>query len=141
VKEGFEAIMGRLVGVSSQRRIQLLVTDSGSEFLNQPVQNLHRELQIEHWAVEVGDHFALGIIDRLSRTMNEMIIQDFTERGSVVWYDRIQEFINAYNSNPHRSFGNLSPEEAASGNHDAALLQLNVEKTEVPESKFTVGDI
>jgi hypothetical protein len=43
VKEGFEAIMGRLVNVSTQRRIQLLITDSGSKFLNQPVQNLLRE--------------------------------------------------------------------------------------------------
>jgi hypothetical protein len=43
VKEGFEAIMGRLVNVSTQRRIQLLVTDSGNEFLNLPVQNLLRE--------------------------------------------------------------------------------------------------
>jgi hypothetical protein len=45
------------------------------------------------------------------------------------------------NSNPHRSISNLSPEEAAGGNHDTALLQLNVEKTKVPESKFAVGDI
>jgi hypothetical protein len=141
VKEGFEVIMGRLVNVSTQRRVQLLVTDSGSEFLNQPVQNLLRELKIEHRTVEVGDHFALGIIDRLSRTIKEMIFQDFMERGSVVWYDRLQQYIDAYNSNPHRSIGNLSPEEAAGGNHDAALLQLNVEKSEVPESKFAVGDI
>jgi transposase InsO family protein len=76
VKEGFESMMGRLVNVSAQRRIQLLITDSGSEFLNQPVQNLLRELKI----VEVGDHFALGIIDRLSRTMKEMIFQDCTEK-------------------------------------------------------------
>jgi transposase InsO family protein len=141
VKEGFEAIMGMLVNVSTQRSIQLLVTDSGSEFLNQPVLNLLRELKIEHRTVEVGDHFALGIIDRLSRTMKEMIFQDFTERGSVAWYDQPQQYIDAYNSNPHRSIGNLSPDEAAGGNHDATLVQLNVEKTEVPESKFAVGDI
>jgi hypothetical protein len=34
MKEGFESIMGRLVNVSTQRRIQLLIMDSGSEFLN-----------------------------------------------------------------------------------------------------------
>jgi transposase InsO family protein len=85
VKEGFEAIMGRLVNVSAQRRIQLLITDSGSEFLKQPVQNLLRELKIEHRTVEVGDHFVLGIIDKLSRTMKEMIFQDFMDRGSIVW--------------------------------------------------------
>jgi hypothetical protein len=141
VTEGFEAIMSSLVTVLAQRRIQLFDSDSGSEFLNQPVQNLLRELKIEHRTVEVGDHFALRIIDRLSRTMKEMIFQDFTERGSVIWYDRLQQYINACNSNPHRSIGNLSPEEAAGGNHDAALLQLNVEKTELPESMFAVGDI
>ena len=136
VKEGFEAIMDRLGTVE----VQLLITDSGSEFLNQPVQNLLRELKIEHRTVEVGDHFALGIIDRLSRTIKEMIFQDFTERGGVQWYGRLQQFIDAYNSNPHRGIDNLTPEEAASGVHDETLLQLNVEKTEIPESKFVVGD-
>ena len=136
VKEGFEAIMGRL----DKSQVQLLITDSGSEFLNQPVQNLLRKLKIEHRTVEVGDHFALGIIDRLSRTMKEMIFQDFTERGSVVWYDKLQSYIGAYNSNPHRGIDNLSPDEAASGSHDEALLQMNVEKTKVPESKFAVGN-
>jgi hypothetical protein len=116
VKEGFEAI-----------------TD---EFLNLPEQNLLRELKIEHRTVEVGNHFALGIID-----MKEMIFQDFTARGNIVWYDRLQQYIDTYNSNPHRSIVNLSPEEDAGGNYDVALLQLNVEKTEVPESKFAVGVI
>ena len=136
VKEGFEAIMERLDKVG----IQLLVTDSGSEFLNKPVQDLLKELKIEHRTVEVGDHFALGIIDRLSRTVKEMIFQDFTERGSVVWHDRLQQYMDAYNSNPHRGIDNLSPDEAASGNHDETLLQLNVEKTEIPTGKFAVAD-
>ena len=136
VKEGFEAIMERLDKVD----VQLLVTDSGSEFLNKPVQDLLRELKIEHRTVEVGDHFALGIIDRLSRTIKEMIFQDFTERNSVVWHDRLQQYMDAYNSNPHRGIDNLTPDEAATGDHNETLLQLNVEKTEQPTSKFATGD-
>ena len=136
VKEGFEAIMARLDKVD----VQLMVTDSGSEFLNKPVQDLLKQLKIEHRTVEVGDHFALGIIDRLSRTIKEIIFQDFTERGSVVWYDRLQHYIDAYNSNPHRGIDNLTPDIAASGKHDEQLLQLNVAKTEQPAGKFNEGD-
>ncbi|XP_064629256.1 uncharacterized protein LOC135488548 [Lineus longissimus] len=121
-------------------QVQLLVTDSGDEFLNKPVQDLLRELNIEHRTVEIGDHFALGIIDRLSRTIKEMIFQDFTERSNVMWLDRLQHYMDAYNSNPHRGIDNLTPDEATTGDYDQALLQLNVGKTETPTSKFKVGN-
>jgi transposase InsO family protein len=65
VREGFETNMEGLDKVG----IKLLVTDLGSEFLNKPVQDLLKKFKIEHRTLEVGDHKALGLIDRLSRTV------------------------------------------------------------------------
>ena len=134
VKEGFETIIDDKVD------IKLIVTDSGSEFLNRPVQDLLKELKIEHRTVEVGDHRALGLIDRLSRTIKEIIFKDFTERNNVVWHDRLQDYISAYNSNPHRGILNLTPDEADSGEKRLELLSLNMEKSIPTESSFKVGD-
>ena len=75
VRDGFEVIMERL----DKTNVKLLVTDSGSEFLNKPVQDLMETLGVEHRTVEVGDHKALGIVDRLSRTIKEIVFKDFTE--------------------------------------------------------------
>lgn len=135
VKEGFEAIMDGLDKVD----VKILVTDSGNEFLNKPVQELLKKFKVEHRTVEVGDHNALGIIDRLSRTVKEMIFKDFTERNSVVWYDRLQNYVDAYNSSPHRGIMNLTPNEA--GDHKLELVSLNLEKSIPAESPFKVGEM
>jgi transposase InsO family protein len=115
-------------------RVKLYLSDSGSEFLNISVQYHLKELKVEHRTVEVGDHKALGIIDRLSRTMKEMIFKDFTERNSVVWYDRLSSYADAYNSSPHRGILNLAPDEA--GYHELELVSHNLEKSIPPENPF-----
>jgi hypothetical protein len=120
-------------------RVKLLVSDSGSEFLNKSVQDLLKELKVEHQTVEVDDHKALGIIDRLSRTMKEMIFKDFTERNSVVWYNRLSSYVDAYNSSPHRGILNPTPDEA--GDHELELVSHNLEKSIPTENPFKVGDL
>jgi hypothetical protein len=37
------------------------------------MQELFKDLKIKHDTVEIGDHNALGLIDRLSRTIKEKI--------------------------------------------------------------------
>ncbi len=49
VKDGFELIMNRL----DEKNVKLLTTDSGSEFLNKPVSELLKKLNIKHSTVEV----------------------------------------------------------------------------------------
>ena len=137
VRAGVEVIMAGM----GESKVKLIVTDSGSEFLNRPVQDLLRDLKIEHHTVEVGDHKALGIIDRLSRTIKEIIFKDFTQTGSVRWHHKLQDYIDAYNSNPHGSLpGDISPNQAASGKHDSRLEALNMSKSEPVQSDFKAGD-
>jgi hypothetical protein len=119
--------------------IKLLVTASGNEFLNKPVQELWKKLGVEQRAVEVGDHKELGIIDRLSRTIKEIISKDFSERNSVVWHGRLKSYIDAYNSSPHRGIQNFTPDEA--GDHELQLVLHNLGKSIALESPFKVEDV
>ncbi|XP_074662784.1 uncharacterized protein LOC141915218 [Tubulanus polymorphus] len=117
-----------------------LVTDSESEFLNKPMQELFRTLGIEHRTVDVGDHKALGIIDRLSRTIKEIIFKDFTERETVVWYDRLPDYVDGYNATPHGGISDMTPEEAGESRNEERLLFENIGKSEPPKSPFKPGD-
>ena len=133
VKKGFEEIY------QGTGPMKLIITDSGNEFLNKPVQELFKELKIKHDTVEIGDHNALGLIDRLSRTIKEMIFKDFTENNTVKWIDSLQDVISVYNDRPHRGILNYAPNEA--NEHDAELVELNLKKSLQVEHKFNVGDL
>ena len=133
VKNGFEKIY------RDSGPIKLIISDSGNEFLNKPVQDLFKELKIRHGTVEIGDHNALGLIDRLSRTIKEMIFKDFTEKNTVKWAENLQDYISAYNDRPHSGILDYSPNEA--NQHKTELISLNVKKSMPIEHNFNISDL
>jgi hypothetical protein len=136
VKEGLASILSHV-----KTPISLIITDSGKEFLNRDVHDLLKEYNIVHDTVEVGDHHALGIIDRFSRTIKEMIFKDFTEHNTTVWFEKLQEYMTAYNNSPHRGILNLTPEEAQLPQNESKIYDLNIEKEDdLIQDIFNVGD-
>ena len=131
VRDGFDAIFQEL-----NIPVRLIITDSGKEFLNRDVQYLFKQLKIWHATVEVGDHNALGIIDRFSRTIKEQIFKDFTENNNVIWHDKLPDYMHSYNNSPHKGILNLSSEEAQSEQHQTNLFNLNLEKERWFEAKY-----
>ena len=117
VRDGFDTIFQALDITAS-----LIITDSGKEFMNRGVQDVFKQLKIRHATAEVGDHNALGIIDRFSRTIKEQIFNDFTENNNVIWHDKLPDYMHAYNNSPHKGILNLSPEEAQSDQHHVDLF-------------------
>ena len=97
--------------------MRLTITDSGKEFLNRDVQDLFKQLKIRHATVEVGDHNALDIIDRFSRT-----IKDFTENNNVIWHDKLPDYMHAYNNSPHKGIFNLRPKKHNQSNINKTYL-------------------
>ena len=136
VKNGFEKIYATL---EQSSKIKLIISDSGNEFLNKPVQDLFKELKIKHGTVEIGDHNALGLIDRLSRTIKEIIFKDFTEKNTVKWVDNLQDYISAYNNRPHGGILNYTPNEV--NEHELELIDLNAEKSMPVEHNFNIDDL
>ena len=86
-----------------------LTTDKGSEFISKEFQEKLNEEGIGHNVVQVGDHHALGIIDRLTRTLKEMTHKYFTENNTINWIDYLPTMIEAYNNNPHGGLNDLKP--------------------------------
>ena len=83
----------------------------------------------------------MGILDRFPRTVKEQIFKDFTENNTVVWYDKLHEYMQAYNNSPHRGILNLTPEEAQSDQHQEDLFNFLMEKAEdLKQNIFQIGN-
>lgn len=111
-----------------------VTTDNGSEFISKEFEGKLNNEGIEHNLVEVGNHHALGIIDRLTRTLKEMTHKHFTENNTINWVDNLQNMINTYNNNPHESLNDAKPKDVADGKHEEDILETNIKKAEETET-------
>eukprot|EP01060_Flectonema_neradi_P006868 TRINITY_DN14727_c0_g1_i1.p1 TRINITY_DN14727_c0_g1~~TRINITY_DN14727_c0_g1_i1.p1 ORF type:complete len:361 (-),score=33.62 TRINITY_DN14727_c0_g1_i1:130-1212(-) len=117
-----------------------IVSDNGPEFVNVNVQGLFKTFFVYHSTNEVGDHKALGIIDRFSRTFRERLEKYFDIKRTTVWVDYIEKLIASYNSTPHRSLGNMTPNDVAAQN-PIEILERNIDKSNsVTQDRIKVGD-
>lgn len=107
-----------------------LSTDNGSEFINKEFQQVIEEKDINHVTAQVGDHNALGIIDRFTRTLKEMIHKHFTENNTINWVDNLQTTINVYNNLPHEGINGIKPNQAETKENDHEIRLINIEKSQ-----------
>jgi len=82
------------------KKIIQITTDNGSEWKGEFGSYLKRE-GIEHVMVAVGDHTALGIVDRFVQTIRRKILEMWLENGNVNWIDHIDKIIREYNHTVH----------------------------------------
>lgn len=120
-----------------------LTTDNGSEFINKEFKVSIDDKDINHVTTSVGNHNALGIIDRFTRTLKEMIHKHFTENNTTNWVDVLQTTINIYNNNPHDGINEIKPNEAE--NKKDIIMELNImksqeENTQETNNEFKIGD-
>jgi hypothetical protein len=106
---------------------QLIISDNGSEFMSQSFQNILKQNKIFHQPVEIGYHPALGIIDRLSRTIKERLEKHFTNTSTVKWIDFLPKLMTAYNNTPHKSLNYISPNKVK--NNKQLIININQQKS------------
>lgn len=112
-------------------------SDDGPEFRG-VFKNLMQKYNINH-QVFTNDHHTLGVINGFSRTIKNMIYNDFTFRNSTNWIDHLQSFVKAYNHRPHQALNNLSPIE--SFKHLSEVWDINNLKSKIqPHHNYNVGD-
>lgn len=121
-----------------------VTSDSDSSFTSNVFKDNAQKHDISTVTVTVGDHHALGLIDRLTRTLKEMTYKHFTDNDSTIWIDHLQNYINIYNNNPHSGIKNMTPIEAAEYNNSKILLHENIQKAlsmTLIKPDIYVGDI
>lgn len=104
VAEAFSSI------VQEEQAPRILFHDSGTEFLG-PFKTFCDSNDIVDLQNEAGNHAALGIVDRFTRTLKTMIARHMTGNATTNWDDALESITKIYNNTPHGGVENLIPSE------------------------------
>ena len=122
--------------ISNGKIPMALTTDNGKEFNDVKKDNMI------HKTAEVGDHRVLGVIDRFSRTIKNIVSKYMTRDQNNIWIDKIPKIINTYNNTPHSSLDDMTPNEAAK-NPDEAIhmaIERHQDARKEQRKEFKIGD-
>ena len=125
--------------ILKDKKPKVIMTDNGKEFLGNKVENLLDEDDIIHQTNKVGEHTALGIIDRFVKTFRDMIGKNMTAHNNTNWIDNYKKLINSYNDTYHDTI-KMKPKEG--DKHILALSVLNNSLSkDNTQTKIKIGDI
>ena len=132
--EGLETIIKKL------GKPQIIASDNGGEFKGAVAKWLKHQ-HILHKTNEILDHKVLGIIDRFSQTLKNMLYKYFTKSQTTEWLTVLPKFIKAYNSTIHSSLG-ISPNDAEKYPTDTRNIHYKrmLDNSTAEESKIHIGD-
>ena len=105
---------------------KVITTDNGKEYLNDKVQKLFDENDIIHDVNEIGDHNALGIIDRFHLTLKMKLEKIMAYNKNSRWLEVLDDVIEAYNDTPHSGIYDVKPNEV--DKYKRAIAWLNAKK-------------
>jgi hypothetical protein len=112
--------------------------DKGSEYKAE-FQKYLEEKNVEQIFVEPGDHNKLGVINRFSRTLKDMITKYFSYKDTVDWVGKLSSLIDTYNNTPKSNLCNYTPNYMWD-NHDDTIACFRNEDADVPKRNIEVGD-
>eukprot|EP00732_Lithocolla_globosa_P001930 Lithocolla_globosa_v1_NODE_1114_length_2859_cov_12.203281.p1 type:complete len:289 gc:universal NODE_1114_length_2859_cov_12.203281:1439-2305(+) len=126
-----------------------LDTDNGSEFLKTFDSKIPES--ITHWKAPVGDHKALGIVDRTVGLFKTLLFRSITEQDEegepITWAKNLQDFVENYNTTPKEPLFGYSPDEIENDSKLQDLIRvknqdnmIRMNKSKKKKAPFEVGD-
>ena len=115
-----------------------IMSDNDSSFKGDKFQALLKKHEIAHDMNIVGDHNALGIVDRFARTIKTVFTKLFIRTKKTNWIDSLDRIVDRYNELPHTGILDIKPNDAE--NQIKPLVELNNEKGNKIKSDLEEGD-
>ena len=106
----------------------IITSDSDSTFLSDECQTYFEKHNINHLTVPVGDHAALGLIDRVARTLKTILNKRFIIFKTTNWIDILPTIVEQYNNSPHVSIDDIKPNDANIPENVSKIVDINNEK-------------
>lgn len=115
-----------------------LQTDLGKEFYNKKFNELMKQNKINHYSVYSNKKAC--IVERVNRTLKNMMWKAFSLQGSYKWLHLLDEIVNRYNNTKHSSIG-MPPSKVTRKNQKSILNEYyNHIKMSDMKTKFKVND-
>lgn len=136
-KSGVE-VTAAMKKVFEMQRPNNLQTDMGKEFFNKNFTNLMDAYKVNHYSTY--SEKKASIVERVNRTLKNIMWKEFHVRGSYKWIDFLSEVVRKYNDTKHRTIG-MKPSEVTK-RHEKILLKTVYNRIKIAEKnrKFRVGD-
>jgi hypothetical protein len=105
VLHAFERICQQ--SINDGRPLKVLQTDNGKEFQNNRINNWMNEHNIISQFCEKDGKKCSGVAERFNRTIKFMIEKYLTSKNTNRWIDKLQDFVQNYNSSFHSSISKI----------------------------------
>lgn len=120
-----------------------ITSDNEPSFTSHSVQKLFKDNDITHNTVDVGNHSALGVVDRAIQTIKNTLYKYMKENNTTKYYDEIKRIVDNYNKTPNEGILFTAPNDADEPGNKEVLQIFNTKKQDVNNSLykgFAIGD-
>lgn len=121
----------------------VIISDNEKSFSSKEIQKLFDKEEVISDMVPKGDHKALGIIDRVTRTIKEALYKYMDDNDTSHYIDELGRIIHSYNNTPNQGILDVAPDDADKSDNKIALQIYNHnkdKKNNKTEKMFKVGD-
>lgn len=142
-KKDIENIEDVLMEYFNEHHPEVITSDNESGFKSKIIQKLMTENEVHHSMVDVGDHKALGVIDRSVQTIKNAIYKYMKDKNTTSYHEELPRIVKAYNDTPNGGILGLTPNEASEKKNVVDLQILNHKKARVNarnRGTFAIGD-
>lgn len=136
----------------TDRRPKKIYSDKGGEFCNAKMKRYLRQEGIKQYTSQ--NETKVAHIERLIKTLKNMMYRHFTKQRSYRYVDKLQSFVDSYNATPHRSLNNTPPNKVDKSNETRLWAYMYLKPTKKKDRmakkskktrrrafKFKVGDM
>jgi len=123
-------------------QFETLQTDFGKEFLGRAVQTLLAKHSIRHEAV--GTTNKNPHVERVQKTLQIRIYKLLTQKEGLRFIDELPEIVSAYNRNPHRTLGYMTPLAAEKIQNEVkvrGILRRKYLKIKRQKPRYRIGQL
>jgi len=110
--------------------------DQGKEFYNKDVEQIRNKYNIGIYST-LGKNKA-SMIERFNRTFKSLMYKKFTENQNHNYINFLDDLINIYNNNIHKSLNGLTPNAVY---NNKIILDNKINYDKLPKAKFKIGDL
>jgi transposase InsO family protein len=129
----------RQKSINDGRPLKVLQTDNGKEFQNARIKNWIHEHNISSQYCEKENKKCLGVEERFNRTIKLIIEKYLTSKNTNRWVDKLQDFVQNYNSSFHSSISKI-PEQLEMFDEAELIRKSIAHNNKVSDSAIKRGD-
>ena len=127
---------------STKRRPKSIMTDKGGEFVNKKFQEYLQKNRI-HFYTSQDDKTKASVVERVQRTIKQKVARYLTHRNTLSFIDSFDNFVQSYNSTPHRST-KTPPNKVSTSNQEQIWHTLYLKDQPISSKQYngiSKGDI